>query len=266
MQTNEPTYENITLDINERIATITMNRPSRRNALSAAHMTDLLSCFTDIGKRQDIAVVIMRGNGPVFSAGHDLSEMVGRDAAFYRHLFEICTQLMEAIQSIPQPVIAQVHSVATAAGCQLVASCDLAVAAEDARFATPGVKIGLFCSTPMVAISRAIPPKKALEMLLTGDFVSAPDALQMGLINRVVPVDELESATLALAEKICTASSVIVGMGKQTFYQQLTMTQAQAYAYTRDVMALNSLMPDAQEGISAFIEKRSPQWSDRENT
>lgn len=256
-------YEHITIEYTDRIAYVTMNRPARRNALSADHLTELCAAFTAIGQRQDIAAVILRGNGKIFSSGHDLGEMLDREPAFYRHLFTVCSTLMETVQAIPQPVIAQVHGIATAAGCQLVASCDLAVAADDTRFATPGIKIGLFCSTPLVALSRAIPPKKALEMLLTGDFVSASDALHMGLINRVVPADELESETLALAQKICSASSVVIGLGKQAFYRQAGMTQSQAYAYASEVMTLNATLPDAQEGIKAFLEKRQPQWSDR---
>jgi len=171
--------------------------------------------------------------------------------------------LMETIQAIPQPVIAQVHGIATAAGCQLVATCDLAVAADDARFATPGVKIGLFCSTPMVALSRAVPPKRAMEMLLTGEPISAAEAREYGLVSRVVPASELEAATLALATQIASASGAVVGLGKQAFYRQLSMPQHQAYAYAKEVMSLNATFDDAQEGICAFLEKRPPQWGDR---
>lgn len=257
-------YQHITVEIEERIAYVTMNRPNKRNALSSEHMMELLNAFKTIGQRKDVSVLILRANGPAFSAGHDLSEMTGQQPDFYRTLFELCTRLMEGIQAIPQPVIGQVHGVATAAGCQLVASCDLVVASEDARFATPGVKIGLFCSTPMVALSRAVRPKKAMEMLLTGDFISAHEARDEGLVNRVVPADELAAATRQLAEKIRGASSVIVGLGKQTFYRQLTMTQEQAYTYTREVMSINAMFADAHEGISAFLEKRQPRWSDRD--
>lgn len=258
-----PHYEHILVEKDERIATLTMNRPQRRNALSADHMTDLVSCFRELGTHSDISVIILRGNGPVFCSGHDLAEMTDQEPSFYRHLFEVCTTLMETIQSVPQPVIAQVHGIATAAGCQLVASCDLAIAANDTRFATPGVKIGLFCSTPMVALSRAVPPKKAMEMLLTGEFLSARHAQESGLVNAIVPADELETTTRALAEKICAASSHVVALGKQTFYRQLAMPQPQAYAYTREVMSFNATFADAQEGIKAFLEKRPPNWSDR---
>lgn len=264
MSDKEPAmYEHIILDITERIAWVTMNRPTRRNALSVDHMTELLHCFTTLGQRSDVAVIILRGSGTIFSSGHDLSEMVGQEHAFYHHLFEVCTNLMEQIQTIPQPVIAQVHGAAIAAGCQLVASCDLAIATDDTRFSTPGIKIGLFCSTPMVALSRVVPPKKAMEMLLTGDFISASEALAMGLINRVVPAASLEEETLALAGKILAASALIVGLGKQTFYHQLDMSQHQAYAYAREVMVLNTTFADSQEGISAFLEKRQPRWSER---
>jgi enoyl-CoA hydratase/carnithine racemase len=257
------TYQHILVEQEGRIATVTMNRPARRNALSLEHMQELNDAFTTLGSSKDVSVVILRGNGPVFSAGHDLSEMTGQSPDFYREVFDTCTVLMQTIQSIPQPVIAQIHGIATAAGCQLAATCDLAVASDTARFATPGVKIGLFCSTPMVALSRAVSAKKALEMLLTGDFISAEEARAEGLVNRVVPAEELESATLALAEKITLASATVVGLGKQTFYRQLSMPQDQAYAYTKEVMSLNATFADAQEGICAFLEKRAPQWNDR---
>src|SRR5436190_11120508 len=188
------TYHTLLFAVEEPVAYVTMNRPERRNALSLEHMEELIACFTAIGRSREVGVAILRGNGPAFCAGHDLREMMDRDAAFYQHLFDVCTELMETIQSIPQPVIAQVHGMATAAGCQLVATCDLAVAAEDARFATPGVKIGLFCSTPMVALSRVVGRKKALEMLLTGDFVDAATAASWGLVNRVVAADALDKA------------------------------------------------------------------------
>jgi enoyl-CoA hydratase/carnithine racemase len=210
-----------------------------------------------------VGAVVLRGAGPAFCAGHDLSEMTGRSPEFYRHLFDTCTVLMETIQAIPQPVIAQVHGIATAAGCQLAATCDLVVAAEDARFATPGVKIGLFCSTPMVALSRAVPPKQAMEMLLTGEPISAAEARAYGLVNRVAPAAELEAATRSLAAQIAAASSAVVGLGKQAFYRQINMPQHQAYAYTKEVMSFNATFADAQEGICAFLEKRPPRWGDR---
>jgi enoyl-CoA hydratase/carnithine racemase len=257
------TYRHILVEQVGQVAMVTMNRPERRNALSLEHMQELIACFRDRGAARETDVVILRGSGTAFCAGHDLSEMVGREAGFYRRLFEVCTELMETIQSIPQPVIAQVHGIATAAGCQLVATCDLAVAAADARFATPGVKIGLFCSTPMVALSRAVGRKKAMEMLLTGEPISAEEALAAGLINRLVPSEALASATMALAERIAASSQLVVGMGKQAFYQQIDMPQHQAYGFAREVMSANALAADAQEGMSAFLEKRTPVWTGR---
>ena len=259
----EQAYEHILYEGDETVALVTMNRPKKRNALSLDHMQELITCLKAIGEAGEAPVVVLRGNGPGFCAGHDLSEMVGREPAFYRHLFDVCCELMETIQSIPQPVIAQVHGIATAAGCQLAATCDLVVASEDARFATPGVKIGLFCSTPMVALSRAVGQKKAMEMLLTGEFVSAEEALAEGLVNKVVPAEELEAETRKLAEKIAEASPLVVGVGKQAFYRQLEMPTEQAYAYTKEVMSFNASFADAQEGICAFLEKRKPEWKGR---
>src|SRR5919202_6572976 len=259
----EKTYEHILFEQDDDIARVTMNRPKKRNALSLEHMRELISCFREIGERRDTSVVILRGEGGAFCAGHDLSEMVGRDPEFYRRLFDVCCELMETIQSLPQPVIAQVHGVATAAGCQLAASCDLVVASEEARFATPGVKIGLFCSTPMVALSRSVGQKKAMEMLLTGDFISAEEALAEGLVNKVVPSENLEAETRKLAGKIVEASPLVVGVGKQAFYRQIEMPTEQAYAYTKEVMSFNASFADAQEGICAFLEKRKPEWKGR---
>ncbi|MDP8925633.1 MAG: enoyl-CoA hydratase [Actinomycetota bacterium] len=263
MLQEERTYEHILHEGDYTVALVTMNRPKKRNALSLDHMQELISCFKTIGEAREAQVVIIRANGPAFCAGHDLSEMVGRDPDFYRYLFDVCCELMETIQSIPQPVIAQVHGVATAAGCQLAATCDLVVAAEEARFATPGVKIGLFCSTPMVALSRSVGQKKAMEMLLTGEFVPAEEALAEGLVNKVVPADELEAETRTLAEKIVEASPLVVGVGKQAFYRQLEMPTEQAYSYTKEVMSFNATFADAQEGICAFLEKRRPEWKGR---
>ena len=259
----EKTYEHILFEQDEAVAYVTMNRPNKRNALSLDHMRELTSCFQGIGVSKDITIVILRGEGPAFCAGHDLSEMIGRDPGIYRHIFDVCCGLMETIQAIPQPVIAQVHATATAAGCQLAATCDLVVASEEARFATPGVKIGLFCSTPMVALSRAVGQKKSMEMLLTGDYLSAGEALAEGLVNRVVPVEDLEAETRALADKISDASPLVVGVGKQAFYRQLEMPTEQAYAYTREVMSFNATFEDAQEGMGAFLEKRKPEWKGR---
>ena len=199
-------FNDIAYERDGSTALVTLDRPERRNALSLAMLGELTRCFRDVGADAEVRVAILRANGAAFSAGHDLGEMVGRDGAFYRQLFEACTALMETIQGIPQPVIAQVHGIATAAGCQLVASCDLAVAAEEARFATPGVKIGLFCSTPMVALSRAVGARRALEMLLTGEAISAEEAQAAGLVNRVVPAAGLAAATKAIAAKIAASS------------------------------------------------------------
>jgi enoyl-CoA hydratase/carnithine racemase len=256
----EKTYRNIQFERDGALAFITMNRPEKRNALSVEHMQELIGCLKAIGQQTDLSVVILRGNGPAFSAGHDLAEMVGQTTEFYQHEFALCAELMETIVGISQPVIAQVHGVATAAGCQLVATCDLAVAAAEARFATPGVKIGLFCSTPMVALSRAVGRKQAMEMLLTGAFISAQEALAQGLVNRVVPADELAATTRALAEQVAAASPLVVGIGKQAFYRQLDLPLHEAYAYASDVMVANAALEDAQEGICAFLEKRRPQW------
>lgn len=263
IEAEKRTYEHIMVGADGPIARITMNRPDKRNALSLAHMQELTECFKVLGETREVQVVVLAGNGPAFCAGHDLSEMIGRDPETYRHIFDVCCELMETVQSIPQPVIAQVHATATAAGCQLVATCDLVVASEEARFATPGVRIGLFCSTPMVALSRAVGQKKAMEMLLTGDFISAEEALAVGLVNRTVPAEELEAQTRELAEKICEASPLVVGVGKQAFYRQVEMPVEQAYAYTKEVMSFNASFADAQEGMGAFLEKRKPEWKGR---
>ena len=254
------------VDAAARIATVTLNRPEKRNALSLALMTDLIGVLREIGGRRDVSVVILAGAGPAFSAGHDLAEMTGRDVADYREIFDRCCELMETVQSIPQPVIARVQGIATAAGCQLAATCDLVVTEEDARFGTPGVKIGLFCSTPMVAVSRVIGQKRAMQMLLTGVPIDAATAADWGLVNEVVPADRLESRTRELAEQIAAASSVVTGIGKEAFYAQIDRDQRAAYDYTKTVMTMNALAGDAQEGISAFLEKRSPTWSDRSPT
>jgi len=243
------------------IAVITLNRPERRNALSLGLMQELIACLDETAANTNARAIILAASGKVFSAGHDLSEMVGRTVGEYRRLFDVCTELMAKIQSIPQPVIAQVQGVATAAGCQLVATCDLAIASDQAAFATPGVKIGLFCTTPMVALSRAVGRKRAMEMLLTGKLVDAATAAEWGLINRVVPAAGLETATRELACKIAEASSFTVALGKQAYYAQIDLDQPKAYAYAKEVMTMNSLAHDAQEGMSAFLEKRVACWS-----
>ncbi|MCA1847450.1 MAG: enoyl-CoA hydratase [Actinobacteria bacterium] len=263
IEAERQTYEHILFEMDGKIARLTMNRPEKRNALSLAHMQELIHCLKATGEGKEAQVVVLGGNGPAFCAGHDLSEMVGRNPEFYRHLFDVCCELMETVQAIPQPVIARVHGVATAAGCQLAATCDLVVASEEARFATPGVKIGLFCSTPMVALSRSVGQKKAMEMLLTGDFISAEEALAKGLVNKVVAAEELDSETQRLAEKIAEASPLVVGVGKQAFYRQIEMPVEQAYAYTKEIMSFNASFADAQEGICAFLEKRKPEWKGR---
>jgi len=241
-------------------ARITLNRPEKRNALSLELMEELISSLETLGANPDVRAIVIEGAGVAFSAGHDLSEMVGRDLPFYQRLFDVCTELMETIHRVPQPVIAKVHGVATAAGCQLVAACDLAVAADDARFATPGVKIGLFCSTPMVPLSRAIGRKRALEMLLTGDLIDATTALEWGLVNTVAPPEQLEDTVTDLVEAIARSSPLTVGIGKEAFYAQVELDEHRAYDLTKSVMAMNSMAADAQEGICAFLEKRQPSW------
>jgi len=215
-----------------------------------------------IAADKHVRVVILRAEGPVFSAGHDLRELVGGEEQAYSALFALCTEVMEAIRNLPQPVIAQVHSLATAAGCQLVATCDLVIASEDASFATPGVKIGLFCTTPGVALARAVMPKKALEMLLSGMPISAREAERLGLVNRVVPANQLADETMKVAQQICTASRFTVALGKRAFYEQLPLDYPAAYQVAQDVMVKNALAEDAQEGMRAFLEKRAPHWQE----
>ena len=254
-------YQSILFETDGPIAILTLNRPQRRNALSLELMTEVIDCLGEIAKDRNLRVVLLRAAGKVFSSGHDLSEMVGRDINEYRQVFDVCTEMMTRVQSIPQPVIAEVQGIATAAGCQLVATCDLAVASDQAAFATPGVKIGLFCTTPMVALTRAIGRKRALQMLLTGEMVDAVTAADWGLINMVVPAAELAEQTRKLAMRIADASSLTVALGKQAFYTQIDLDQPKAYAYAKEVMSMNSLAADAQEGISAFLGKRPPCWT-----
>jgi enoyl-CoA hydratase/carnithine racemase len=254
---------NLSIEQEAGLVTITMNRPERRNALSTAMMAELIAALREAGASREVRAVILAGAGPAFSAGHDLGELRGRDLAFYRHEFDLCAELMRTVQSIPQPVIARVHGIATAAGCQLVATCDLAVAGESARFATPGVKIGLFCSTPMVALTRAVGRKRAMEMLLSGAPIDARTAAEWGLVNRVVADAKLVEETRALAIQIAEASPLTLGIGKQAFYAQIDLDQGKAYDYTKEVMSLNAMASDAQEGICAFLEKRPPVWTGR---
>ncbi|HEY7307691.1 MAG TPA: enoyl-CoA hydratase [Bryobacteraceae bacterium] len=256
-------YQDLLFEIEDATAVITLNRPARRNALSLGLMRELIACLDKTGGNRSVSAVILAAAGKVFCSGHDLSEMVGRVAGDYREIFDVCTRLMEKIQSIPQPVIAEVQGTATAAGCQLVATCDLAIAAEGATFATPGVRIGLFCTTPMVALSRAVGRKRALQMLLTGEAIDTATAVDWGLINNVVPTGELRAATRKLAARVGEASPFVVSIGKQAYYTQIDLDQPKAYAFAKEVMTTNALAHDAQEGISAFLEKRSACWSGR---
>jgi len=251
---------NVTLELEGHLAVVTLERPERRNALSLDLMVELSGRLDEIASNGDVRAVILQAAGKVFSSGHDLGEMTGREIEDYRQIFDVCTELMTKIQSIPQPVIAQVQGMATAAGCQLVATCDLAVASSEATFATPGVRIGLFCTTPMVALTRAIGRKRAMEMLLTGRAIDAATAADWGLVNRVVPPAGLASETRKLASQIAEASSFTVALGKQAYYKQIDLDQAGAYAYAKDVMSRNALAEDAQEGISAFLGKRAACW------
>jgi enoyl-CoA hydratase/carnithine racemase len=253
----------------EDIATLVLNRPQARNSLSEAMLIALSNALTDIAADKSVRAVILAANGPAFCAGHDLKELTGRrgDAdggrAYFRHIMTTCSAMMQQIVTLPQPVVVAVQGVATAAGCQLVASCDLAVASTDAKFATPGVDIGLFCSTPMVALSRNVARKHAMEMLLTGDAVSAEDAYRIGLINRVVDPGRERGEALAFARKIAGKSSHIVKIGKEGFYRQAEMGLSAAYSYVSEVMVENLMTRDAKEGLDAFIDKREPKWEDR---
>ena len=251
------------------IAILTLNRPEARNSLSEALLVALGDALTEIAHEPKVRAVVLAANGPAFSAGHDLKEFKShrsdsdRGRAYFKYIMELCSTVMQQIVNLPQPVVAAVQGVATAAGCQLVASCDLAVASAAAKFATPGVNVGLFCSTPMVALSRNVARKHAMEMLLTGDMISAEDALRIGLVNRVVaPGTEREEA-LALGRKIAAKSAYVVKIGKEAFYRQVELGLKDAYRYAAQVMVENMLAPDAKEGIDAFIEKREPQWEDR---
>ncbi len=250
-------------EISDGIAVLTLDDPKRRNALSSTMMAEMMRLLDDARADPDARVIVLAANGPVFSSGHDLRELAGGDTEGRTILFGMCTELMEKIRLLPMPVIAQVQGLATAAGCQLVATCDMAVAAEDAAFATPGVNIGLFCTTPGVALGRAVATKLAMEMLLTGEPLSASDALAAGLVNRVVPSDELEHETMTLARKVADAPAEVVAIGKSAFYEQIALDMPQAYTLAQSVMVDNLRFPDASEGIAAFLEKRSPRWNTR---
>ncbi|HTB45961.1 MAG TPA: enoyl-CoA hydratase [Acetobacteraceae bacterium] len=244
------------------VAWLTLNRPASRNALSMALMRTLDAELAAIAGDPGVTVVVIGGAGPAFCSGHDLRELRAHpDVASHQAVFALCSALMQRIVGLPKPVIARVHGVATASGCQLVASCDLAVAADTARFATPGVNLGLFCSTPMVALSRAVGRKAAMEMLLTGDMVDAVRARELGLVNRVVPEHELDAAVAALAGQIAGKSPLTLAIGKVAFYRQAEMTLADAYTYASEVMVRNMLARDAAEGIDAFLDKRAPVWT-----
>jgi enoyl-CoA hydratase/carnithine racemase len=256
----DTTYRNLLVNAEGPAGRIVINRPERRNALSLDLMEEMIAALRELSALPAIRVIVIEGAGQAFSAGHDLSEMIGREETFFNHLFDVCTVMMETIHEVPQPVVAKVHGVATAAGCQLVAACDLAIAADGTRFATPGVKIGLFCSTPMVPVSRAVGRKRAMQMLLTGEPIDATTALDWGLVNGVVAAEELEPAVDALVEAIARSSSYTVATGKRAFYDQIDRDEHDAYDRSKIVMTENALAADAQEGMSAFLEKREPVW------
>ena len=246
----------------EGVTTLTMNRPQARNALSQGMLRALLDAFIEVSTDEAVRVVILAGTGPGFCAGHDLKEIKAQNYSrnYTEQLFADCAELMQTIIRLPKPVIAQVHGIATAAGAQLVASCDLAISSQEARYATPGVNIGLFCSTPMVALSRNLSNKHAMQMLLTGDLIDAQNAYRMGLVNEVVDAEELGTKTMELAQKIASKSPLTVAIGKEAYYRQAELPLSEAYDYTKEVMVRNLEARDAQEGISAFIEKRHPVW------
>jgi enoyl-CoA hydratase/carnithine racemase len=251
------------------IAVLTLNRAEARNSLSQAMIAELHGALNEIRDDKSVRAVVIAANGPAFSAGHDMKELTARRSdpdrgrAYFAEIMNACSAMMQAIVHLPKPVVASVQGIATAAGCQLVASCDLAVASEAASFATPGVDIGLFCSTPMVALSRNVPRKQAMEMLLTGEPVPAAQARDIGLVNRVVPPGQEREAAIALAQKVALKSAYTVKLGKEAFYRQIEMSLADAYRYAAEVMTENMMARDAEEGIGAFIEKREPNWQDK---
>lgn len=259
-----PSASALLRDEQDGIVTLTLNRPAQYNALSAELLASLQTELDDIARDETLRIVVIAAKGKAFCAGHDLKEMrASEDRAAHQSLFDQCGRMMLSINRLPQPVIAQVNGIATAAGCQLVANCDLAVAVEDARFAVSGINVGLFCSTPAVALSRNLLRKQAMQMLLTGDFISAHQALQFGLINEVVVAEKLESSTRELAAKIAAKSAHSIRLGKEMFYKQLPMNLADAYAYASERMACNMDSHDAREGIDAFIQKRKPEWKNK---
>jgi enoyl-CoA hydratase/carnithine racemase len=250
----------VRVEVDGPVAVLTLDNPKRRNALSVATMTELTAALHEVSGREGVRSIVLRAEGPAFSAGHDLSEMVDRTLDEEREVFAVCTDLMSALHAVRQPVIAAVQGVAVAAGCQLVAACDLAVAADIAVFGTPGVKIGLFCSTPMVAVTRAIGRRRALQLLLTGETIDAATAADWGLVNQVVAPGELDATVRALAAKVADASAVTLRIGKEAFYRQVDLPEDAAYEQMRETMATNAMTCDAQEGMSAFLAKRAPTW------
>lgn len=250
--------------IDGNVGRIVLDRPDRRNALSEKLLIELLHALEEVANTSSVHVIVLEGAGPAFSVGHDLTDMVGEEETYFRRLFSLSGEVMRAIRESPQPVIAKVHGVAAAAGCQLAAACDLVIASEEARFGTTGLKVGLFCSTPMVPLVRSIGRKRALEMLLTAELIDASTAAAWGLVNRVVPTEELEAAAMDLATRIATFAPAVVGLGKRAFYEQVETTEMQAYDVTREVMAANAADADGQEGFSAFLDKRDPVWRPRE--
>ncbi|QDQ98688.1 enoyl-CoA hydratase [Tomitella fengzijianii] len=260
---DHPVAVRTSLDADTGIGRVVLDNPAQRNALSTAVMRAVTAGLSSFAADPDVRVVVITATGPVFSAGHDLSEMIDRTVEDERVVFDACTEMMETVQRIPQPVIASVPGPAVAAGCQLVAACDLAVASSTAVFGTPGVRIGLFCSTPMVAVTRAVGRKRAMQMLLTGETIDAHTAADWGLINTVVDPDELDAATAALAAKISESSPLTLRIGKEAFYRQIDLPQHEAYELMGETMATNAVTCDAQEGMSAFLAKRTPQWTGR---
>jgi len=256
-------YKDILVSGEGPVGVITLNSPQTVNALSKNMIGEIIRAFRRMGEDPAIRVIIVRANGKNFSAGHYLKEMIDGSTVEYKFIFDQCSEMMMLVHQVPQPVMAQVHGVATAAGCQLVATCDLAIADETARFATPGVRIGLFCTTPMVALSRAVARKHAMEMLMTGGMISADDALRFGLVNKVVPEAELEKTTMDLALSLAESSPLVLAMGKKAFYTQIEMDEPRAYEFAGGVITVNLMTDDAQEGIKAFLEKRKPTWKGR---
>jgi enoyl-CoA hydratase/carnithine racemase len=253
-------YTNLLTERTGEIGVITLNSPTTVNALSKNMIQELTSALSSFGSDSSLKVIVIKTSGKHFCSGHNLREMVGADSGEAHFIFEQCSRMMQLIHEVPQLVIAAVHGVATAAGCQMVATCDLAVADETARFGTPGVKIGLFCTTPMVALSRAVGRKRAMEMLMTARLISAAEAEQYGLVNRVVPVEALDATVMEMARSICESSPLVLSIGKRAFYKQIELDEPRAYAYANEVITVNLMAQDAQEGIQAFLEKRKPTW------